>query len=158
MKSTRIAMVALLGALATTSAAHAHGGGNAVVGAVFGAGAGAVIGQAFGGRDGAIVGGAIGAVAGTAISSSSSRTWSTQPQYVQSIHYYPPVQTWQPPPRVYYPPAHIYYPPPGVYYPPQREYYSPPVYVPAPVYAPAPAVIWRGHPGRGYGYAHRDWQ
>lgn len=131
MKTPLLGSIALVGALVAAPAAHAHGG-EAIVGAVIGAGAGAAIGQAMGGRDGALVGGAIGAFTGTAIATSGHRGQTRWP-----VHRVPVVP-------VYYPPAPVYYPPGRIYAPP---YGAPPV-----IYRAEPG--WRG--GHGYGYGHGD--
>lgn len=132
--------------LALLPAAHAS---DAVVGAMFGAGAGALLGQAFGGRDGAIAGGVIGALAGAAHSA---------PDPVVRVA----------PPVVYHP--QLVYTAPGPYYAP--AYGVHPVYGPAYGAVAPPVVVYRSAPvvvinqgrpphhhgyrhGHGYGHWHR---
>lgn len=74
--------------LALTSAAQA---GDALIGALVGAGAGLVVGHAVAGRDGAIVGGGIGAIAGAAIGSHHHRSRAVYAPVRRSAYYDEPV-------------------------------------------------------------------
>lgn len=99
----------LVGALAISGQANAHGGGGGWYGP------GPLLGAAV-----------VGAVVGATVSAGHDRTVYVQ----QQPAYYgpPPVYVQAPPPPVYYQPYYVPAPPPPVYraYYPPRVYYGPP--------------------------------
>ncbi len=101
--------------------------GDAVVGAILGAGAGAAVGKHVGGSDGAMIGGAIGAITGVAIANSDRRDRVT---VVSAPVYHAPPVVVRPRPVVVYPAPVVVRPAPVVY---------------------QPVVV---HPGRGHAHGH----
>ena len=153
---SKLALAACLIALSVPPAAQAN---DAVVGALFGAGAGALLGQAFGGRDGAVAGGVIGALAGAASASNDEPAVGVAaypaPAYV-------PVHR----PVAVSPAPYGGYGAYGAYAPPVAVPYGyaayPRVAAPVVVYQQPPVVVVSGgrhrhHGHHGHYHGHGNW-
>ena len=116
-----IAAIAATTLSVSALSSQAHANGDALLGAVVGAGIGAAIGHDVRGHDGAIVGGAIGAIAGASLAAQSSSYYDGG-YYAAPSTVYTPAPTYYGVAPAYYQAAPIYYARPWVHYASRANY------------------------------------